>query len=414
VDRPLTADTLRRDRLRAALKIAVPLLLVAAILAWLPGWMRPTIAKTRLRTAVVTVGPLDASITASGTVVPEIERVISAPLDARVLRILGRPGATVSRGEPVVELDVSESQLALEQAIKDLKVKDNQQLQTRLGYEKSLVDLDGRLKVKQLQLETAKARLEGDRRLFAEQLVSRDALRTSELAVRQAEIELLQLTEERANAARTTAVQLEGLSLERGTLDRSVGEARRLLDLATTKADRDGVLTWIVNQEGALVRKGDVLARIADLTSFRVDATVSDVHASRLRPGMPVVVKVNDVDLEGRVADVFPAVENGTVRFTVALDQRSHPGLRPSLRADVLVVTDRKPRVLRVERGPFADGSGARHVFVVRGNRGVRTPVTLGLASFDRIEVVAGLAVGDEVIVSDMRDYAHLSEIALK
>jgi HlyD family secretion protein len=394
--------------------VAVPVLLVAAVLAWLPGWMRPSLAKTRLRTSVVTTGPIDASITASGTVVPEIERVISSPLDARVLRILARPGADVKRGDPVLELDVSESVLALDQAVKDLKVKDNQQQQTRLGYEKALVDLDGRLKVKALELETAQARLEGNQRLFAEQLVSRDALRQSELAVKQAEIELAQLVEERANAAKTTAVQLEGLSLERGSLDRNVGEARRLLDLATTKSDRDGVLTWIVTQEGALVRTGEVLARIADLTSFRVDATVSDVHAGRVRAGMPVVVKVNDVDLQGRVADVFPAVENGTVRFTVSLAERSHAGLRPSLRADVLVITDRRPRALRVSRGPFADGSGARQVFVVRGARAVRTAVTLGVASFDQIEVIAGLVEGDEVIVSDMREYAHLSEIVLK
>src|SRR4029453_875007 len=107
--------------------------------------------------------------------------------------------------------------------------------------------------------------------------------------------------------------------------------------------------------EGALVRRGDVIARIADLTSFRVAATVSDVHAGRLRTGLPVVVRANDLDLQGTVIEVFPTVENGVLRFTVALADPSHAGLRPSLRTDVLVVTDRKPRVLRVKRGPFAD-----------------------------------------------------------
>jgi HlyD family secretion protein len=169
-----------------------------------------------------------------------------------------------------------------------------------------------------------------------------------------------------------------------------------------------------VSQEGALVRRGDVIARIADLTSFRVDGSVSDVHAGRLRPGMAAVVRVNDdTDLRGTVSEVFPTIENGIIRFTVALTNASHAALRPSLRADVLVVTQRKPRALRVKRGPFADNA-ARQVFVVRGDRAVRVPVELGLSGVDDVEILSGVNEGDEVIISDMRDYVHLSEVKVK
>src|SRR4029077_18222206 len=83
----------------------------------------------------------------------------------------------------------------------------------------------------------------------------------------------------------------------------------RLLDLSTTKSDRKGVLTWVLSQEGALVRRGDVIARIADLSSFRVDGSVSDVHAGQLRPGMSAVVRINDESLDGTISEVFPTVE---------------------------------------------------------------------------------------------------------
>jgi hypothetical protein len=43
-----------------------------------------------------------------------------------------------------------------------------------------------------------------------------------------------------------------------------------------------------------------------------------------------------------------------------------------------------------------------------------RQDLTLGLAGIDDVEVLSGLAEGDEIIISDMRDYAHLSEVALK
>ena len=383
------------------------------LVVWLPGWLRPSVSRATIRTARVTTGPVEAVIMASGTVAPEIERVLSSPQDARVLRLLQRPGAHLKRGDPVVELDTSESVLALERVVKDLKIKDNQQAQSRLALEKSLVDLDGRIELKALELQSAEAQLQEEQQLFKEGLVSQDALRRTDLGVRQSRVELGQLREERKNAERATTVQLEGLSLERGSLDKEAAQARRLLDLSTTKSDRDGVLTWVVPQEGVLVRRGDVIAKIADLTSFRVDATVSDIHSGRLRTGMPAVLRLNDEDLPGTVSEVLPTVENGVLHFTVALAEPSHAGLRPSLRGDVLVVTDRKPRALRVKRGPFADNA-ARQAFVVRGDRAVRVPIQVGVAGMDDIELLSGAVDGDELIISDMKDYMHLSEVRIR
>ena len=350
-------------------------------------------SRARIRTARVTTGPIEAVITASGTVAPEVERVLSSPLDARVLRILQRPGAHLKQGDPVVELDISESVLALDKVVKDLKIKENQQAQTRLALEKSLVDLDGRLEVKTLELQSAQARLEADQQLFKEGLYSARALRRSELAVKQAQIELTQLRQERGQRGEGRGVQLEGLALERGSLDKEAAQARRLLDLSTTKSDRDGVLTWVLSQEGALVRRGDVIARIADLTSFRVAATVSDVHAGRLRTGMPIIVRLNDADLPGNGQRGLPDRRERRAAVHRRARQPSHAGLRPSLRGDVLIITDRKPRALRVKRGPFADND-ARQAFVVRGDRACACRSEIGLAGADDVELRRASAKG--------------------
>ena len=50
-------------------------------------------------------------------------------------------------------------------------------------------------------------------------------------------------------------------------------------------------------------------------------------------------------------------------------------------------------------------------MFVVKGDRAVRTPVRLGLGSYDDFEVVSGLAEGDEVVISDMSAYQHVREV---
>jgi HlyD family secretion protein len=310
VDREIAPDIRRRRQLRLIGQITGALLAVAGVLLWLPAWLRPAVPLSRVRTAVVVAGVIEASLTAAGIVVPAIERVVSSPLDARVLKVLKRPGAMLAPGDPVIALDVSESAAALERAQTDLKVKENQLEQTRLGYEQSLVDLDGRIQIKSLELERRRAVLATHQQLAAKGLLSKEDLRQTELTVKQNEIELSQLQGGRTNAGRSTAVQIEGLALERETLDRDVTERRRVLDLATTKADRDGVLTWVVTEEGALVRRGDVIARIADLSAFRVEASVADIHAGRIRPGLPVHVRLDDLTIDGQVSEVYPTVEN--------------------------------------------------------------------------------------------------------
>ena len=414
MDRDIAPAIRRRGHLKLIGQASAVLIVVIAALMWLPGWLRPTVSLSRIRTAVVVAGSIDASITAAGVVVPAIERVVSSPLDARVLKVLKRPGAMLAAGDPVISLDVSESAAALERAENDLKVKENQLQQTRLGYEQSLVDLDGRIQIKSLELETRRAVLATHQQLAARGLLSREELRQTELTVKQAEIELAQLESGRTNAGRSTTVRIEGLALERATLTRDVAEKRRVLDLATTKADRDGVLTWVVTEEGALVRRGDVIARIADLSAFRVEATVADIHAGRIRPGLPVHVRLEALSIDGQVSEVYPTVENGAIRFTVTLADASHTRLRPSLRVDVQVITDRRPEVLKVKRGPAIGGTGDQTIFVVRDGRAERRTVRFGVSNFDEIEVASGLAAGDTIIVSDMRDYEHLSALAVR
>jgi HlyD family secretion protein len=384
------------------------------LLVWGPGWIRPAVSRSRIRTARVSAGPIEAVIAASGTVMPEVEEVITSPIDTRIVRILARAGAELTPGQPLVELDTTEARLTLERATRNLALKENQRARTRLDLERSLNDLDSQAKVRDLQLQFYRSQLARNRQLFQEGLLSVEQLKLSELSEAQAVIELAKTEAERSNARQSNAAMLEGLALEMATLGNERQEAQRQLDMAAPKAGRKGVLTWALTVEGATIRKGEVIARIADLGSFRVDATVSDVHARSLAAGLPVQVKVGDDTLEGRISTVLPTIQNGIITMQVALRDPSNQLLRSNMRVDTLVVTGSKPKVLRIKKGPFADGEGGRYAFVVRGNRAVRTPVELGLASYDDFEVVQGLGEGDEVIISDMRDYMHLKEIRVR
>jgi HlyD family secretion protein len=414
VDRPLDA-TFKRDRTRRrSLAVGLGVAGLAGAFGWGTSWLRPSVARAAVRTASVDRGPIAATITAAGVVVPEIEMVLSSPFDARVVRILKRPGAVVRKGDPILELDLQPSRIAAFKLRGEVAQKEIEQAETRLGLEKTLNDLEGRREIKRLQVESNRAQLSGHQQLREAGLLSLESLRQTELAEAQSAIELRQLEAEAQNARASNTAKLRGQGLELAALRNESVEASRQLELGTTRSDRDGVLTWTVADEGIAVRKGDVIARVADLRSFRVEATVSDVHARTLRSGLPATVRVGEERLAGTVSEVRPTIQNGVVAFSLSLDERSSPLLKSNLRVDVDVITDHKASTLRLSRGPAVGGAGSQDVFVIRGERAFRTPVHLGLSSFERVEVMDGLREGDLVIVSDMNAYAKAKEIGIR
>ncbi|HSE98946.1 MAG TPA: HlyD family efflux transporter periplasmic adaptor subunit, partial [Blastocatellia bacterium] len=372
------------------------------------------LSRARIRTARVDAGPIEATISASGTVVPEFEQVLSSPISARVLKILKRPGAVVSKGDPIIELDMSESVLALEKMSQQIELKRNQQAKARLDLQNTLITLKSQWEIKNLEYKSTAAVVARNRQLHKQGLLSEDTLRQTELLEEKARFELKQLEDSKQNAEQSTKTQLDGLALEMKTLEKELAESRRQLELATTKSDRDGVLTWVVTEEGATVQKGDVLARIADLNSFRVRATTSDVHAGRVAQGLAASVKINDEYLDGTISSIEPTIKDGVITFLVGLADKSSQMLRSNLRVDVLIVTERKDRALRIKKGPFVNSDGAHDVFIVRGDTAFRTPARIGISSFDNFEVLDGLLEGDEVIISEMSEYMHLKEVKIK
>jgi HlyD family secretion protein len=414
VDREIDIRTRYRALLKRLLIPAAVVATVGLLLGWGAGLLRPSVKRASIRTAVVDRGPVDATLSATGTVVPQTEQVLSSPVDARLLRVVRKAGTSVRAGDPIVALDVNASVLAVESLGQDLALKANQQARSRLALENTLSELNAQFEIKKLQLESARLEHERNRQLHDEGLTSTESLRKSEVAERQAGIELQRIEASRRNAQESTKTELAGLALELAKVEKAHQEARRVLGLATPTADRDGVVTWTLTEEGAAVRKGDVVARVADLSAFRVDASVSDAYASRLSAGLPVQVRIDDRVLDGTVTDVLPTVQNGVITVRVALKDPSHAALRPNLRIEVFIVTDHRDRALRVRKGSSPSGEGIQQVFVIRADRAVRTRVRFGIASFDYVEVAEGLAAGDEVVVSDMADYQHLSSIRIR
>jgi HlyD family secretion protein len=414
MDREIDSTT-RRNRIIK--RIAIPA--GAALVLWLAlasviGWAKPSIRRSDVRTARVERGSVEAAVSATGVVVPAFEKVISTPVDARVLRIVQRPGAVLRRGDTIVELDLGEARLVLDRLDQQLAEKRSLQQQARTELEEKLSDLRSRAQEAQLDAEVLDHRVQRNAALLKEGLLAESTLRESEVEAKKAHLRAEQLRSSMNFSASSTVSKLASLDREIAVLERERTEKRNEIELGTSRSDRDGVLTWVTPEEGVILGRGSQVARIADLSSYRIQASTSDVHATRIKPGMTVKVDLDGTMLDGKIATIDPTIVEGALKFLVDLDTPSHAVLHNNRRAEVHVVTGNRPAALRVRKGPFAQSDTGGVVFVVEGDRAVARKVKLGLSGYMHYEVVSGLDEGDEVIISNMEDYLQMKEVRIR
>ncbi|MBT6714066.1 MAG: HlyD family efflux transporter periplasmic adaptor subunit, partial [Candidatus Marinimicrobia bacterium] len=197
-------------------------------------------------------------------------------------------------------------------------------------------------------------------------------------------------------------------------IESKIKEQKRLLDLAAAKTNWNGVLSWIKDDVGSTVNAGEIIARISNLETFKVEGKISDIHSQNIFKNMSVIVKISDKNLSGRIHSIEPIINNGIITFSVELNDKSFGGLRSNQKVDIMVITSEKNNVVRVKNGPFINGQGRSYAFVIEDNMAVRRDIIVGAVNLDWLEIIQGIEVGEAVIISDMDEYKHHEELKIK
>jgi HlyD family secretion protein len=414
MDREIPENIRRKRRIRTGVKIAIPVLVLIISLCTLSSVISPSVDRADIITSVAERGAIDATVTGSGKVVPAYEQVISSPIAATIDSIFINHGQPVLKGQSVLRLDNKALMIQYQKVSEELELKRNKKQQLILGLKQSQEELKANLDIKELQVRFLQSQLEREKQLFEIGASNQTRIDQAQLNLEIARRELDLLNTQQDNRRSMLEADLREIDLEIRIYENNLAEKQRMMELSEATADRDGIVTWINDNIGATVNPGDPLARVADLKSFQIEAKISDIHVNRVSPGGRVWARIGKTQLGGTISRVQPAVENGTVSFTVELDNPSHEVLRPNLRVDVFVITSTKIDVIRVKNGPFYDGLVDQSLFVVKGDRAVRHTVSIGESNFDYVEIVGDIEPGDEVIISDMSDYRHMDEVKIE
>lgn len=157
--------------------------------------------------------------------------------------------------------------------------------------------------------------------------------------------------------------------------------------------------------QGARFEPGETILRLADLSTVWVIAKVPAAQAADIKPGQAArfeTVALPGQVAEGEVAFVQPIIDAMTRTVDVRIALPNPAGdLRPGLYGTVLLEEPGSGPVLTVPRSAVLD-SGTRQVVLVETGPGSFAPrdVTLGRRGGDRIEILDGVAEGEQVVVS--------------
>jgi HlyD family secretion protein len=377
---------------------------VGAALVVLVVWLlrfsgiNTSVDRSRLTVASVERGLFVRDVAADGQVVAASSPTLYA-IETGIISLRVHAGDAVKKGQVLAVIDSPDltAKLSQEQASLESMRVDWQRAQ--LDAASKLRDLSD--KFEQAKVDRTTAQRESDRSAKAfelgaftelQALKAKDDLEKADFAFRQAQADY-------EAAPRQTQFDV---SSKKALFDRQqlvVNDLRRQVAALQVQSPVDGRVGQVQVAERASVAKDAPLLTVIDLSQLEVEIKVPESLARDLQPGMSATLEGDGRQWQATLSGVSPEVVAGEVTARLRFTGTQPEGLRQSQRLAVRILIDKRDNVMTVERGSFVD-QDAGFAYVVHDGVAERRPVRLGAQSVQKVEILDGLNVGDQVVVS--------------
>ncbi|HTU01700.1 MAG TPA: efflux RND transporter periplasmic adaptor subunit [Candidatus Sulfotelmatobacter sp.] len=377
-----------------AIALSVPLFLAAC--GSEPPAPRAVAPSVVRGVALATVRPVALAdrLEVVGSVKSRSVTTIASKILARVKALHVAEGSRVQAGELLIELDDRDILAQVRRAEAGLAEAEGALAEVDRGI--AAAKAVGAAAQAQRDLaDTTLARYQRllDRRSVApaeyDQVVARAKAATAELERTAAESQAVQAKREQALA------RIESARAE-------IAAANVLRDQAQILAPFAGVVTAKQVEVGTLAAPGAPLLTLEDSRRYWLDALVPDSQLASLRPGQDLPIAVESAGITGTapISEVLPVADPTTRTTVVRLDLPASPRLRSGLFGRVWVPTGGRQALL-VPQPALVTRGQLEGVYVIGQDslahfRLVRT----GASREQQIEILAGLADGEQIVVT--------------
>ncbi|MFO0908829.1 MAG: efflux RND transporter periplasmic adaptor subunit [Isosphaeraceae bacterium] len=442
----------RNRRGRIALLLGVGLALLGG--AFMMSRMFTRAGENVLRTVTVRPVDFDSVIVAPGSFISirsteircGVERVSGAG-ESTILQLVD-DGVTVKKGELLCQLDAS----AFEELVRRQTITVDQarasHRQAELNLEAARIQLEvyeqgemvqtdrsfqGQLALARSDLTRQEDRLKWTERMLEKGYLPLLQVSTEQQTLRRAELTLAQTERSFSNFQRFTVpmavrsrqsavngasatLEFENIKLKRE--EERLALYRKMVENCSITAPHDGLVIH-ANRSGrspevylgATVRQRQRLFTLPDLSEMEVEVMLHETMVNRVKPGQPARVWAEafpDRTIPGVVTSVAPLPYNERRResgsevtfFQARVRLESTPrGLRPGMSARIEIRLEGRDGVLAIPTQAVVSADGKDGCRVLVADRVEFRPLTLGVSSHDRIEVLEGLHAGERVVL---------------
>ncbi len=383
-------------------------LVVLALIAATFGLSRlkpavPGVDRSTVWIDTVKRGPMVRQVRGLGTLVPEEIRWIAARTEARVDKIVIRPGARVEPDTVLIELTSPEVEQAARDAESQYTAAEAELTTLRATLQREVLEQEANAAKVHSEFQQAKMENETNDNLARNGLVSDLTHKTSKIKAEDLGVRDL-IEQKRLDFARQNIEPQ--IAAKQAAVDQARANAtlkKDQMEQLKVRAGFTGVLQQLPVEVGQRVTPGTNLARVADPTKLKAEIKIAETQAKDIQINQQASIDTRNGIVTGHVMRVDPAVEQGTVKVDVALDGELPKGARPDLSVDGTIELERLDNVVYVGRPAFGQENNTVGIFKLMAgtSEAVRTPVKLGRSSVNTIEIISGLEPGDQVILSD-------------
>jgi len=424
MDVPVSSEILRRRKRRRWMWVGASVVALALITFGLSRLepAAPSVERSSLIMDTVKRGEMLRDVRGNGTLVPEDIRWISTVNAGRVGQILVLPGARVQADTVLVELSSPEVEQAAFDAEWALKAAEATLINLRVQLDSQKLTQESTVASAEANYSTAKLDFDVNDDLAKDGLVPALTLKESKAKADelsklfQIEKKRLAIGDDAANA------QLAAQEATVGQLRALLTLKRHLVDALKVRAGMDGILQRYGAltestplQEGQQLAAGTIVARVANQAKLKAVVKIPETLVGDIAFNQLAQIDTRNGIVPGHVVRIDPASENGTVTVDVALDAPLPKGARPDLSIDGTIELERLENVLYIGRPVQGQANTKVGLFKVveDGKAAIRVPVSLGRNSVTSIEILEGLQIGDQVILSDMSQWDTSDRIRL-
>lgn len=425
MDIPRGKEVARRKTIRRVVFIGLALACIPLI-TWGLSRLKPAAPEVERATVWVDTvkrGPMVRDVRGLGKLVVEDYIWIPAAFDGRIEKINFLPGTKVHAHDVLMVLSNPDMQLASNDL--EWQVKQAEANYTNLKVTLQSGQLAQQSTTEQVRSDLMQASLTAERDEALTKAGLKSELETK-LSVAKAD-ELKNrygLSKQQLDiSGQSIQAQLDAQKVQIEKLKAAYDLKKEQVAQLVIRAGVDGVLQQLGAgapapplEVGQRVSPGTILAKVAQPSRLKAELLIPETQAKDVTIGQAASIDTRNGIVPGHVIRKDPAAVNGTIAVDVKLEGALPEGAVPDLSVDGTITLEKLTDIEYVGRPVIGQPGAKITLFKLDpdGKEATRVPVQLGRGSVNTIEVVDGLKVGDQVVLSDMSAWDAHNRIRLK